>query len=470
MESNEFKKSIQDNLDGLLFEPSKKVWPEVQSRLIKEKRKKRFLFFWLIAGCILTGAVVYSVLRTDIANSKNEFAITNIKTTDNNQVEQKTNSQKKINSTNSLKLQTLPLANVDDFSTNTINKIQNSTNFQKKLNQQHKEILFENTIQRFKGASKTKVRVANGKFEEDNLTTNQENENSTFVKIPPQNNVEELHTVIDKNTIPLQTDTVSTIPQKITKKLDSSKNSSSVTILPSKRKNKWQYSITLFKGKSVLKDKLSLLNSTEKRLDASSSFGVGPVVSIADSISKFNEGKSIYFGVDAEKKISKTFSFNSGLYYEYLSSFFSTGTKDTAALFFNNNNNRYLLGTSQQQKNDFHLINFQAGVKANLFETKRFSGGIGVGMNAMYLIKTNALILDTTARLYYRNESSFNKMQFAINTNLFVKYKINERFILQAGPQIQFHLTPTGKAYNYEQKYFKVWGLKANFYFNKKNK
>ena len=56
MQDNAFDKGVQDKMGEFRLTPSAPVWPEVERR-IRERRKRRILIFWFcMAGLLLTGA------------------------------------------------------------------------------------------------------------------------------------------------------------------------------------------------------------------------------------------------------------------------------------------------------------------------------------------------------------------------------------------------------------------------------
>ncbi|MBA4139041.1 MAG: hypothetical protein H0X70_00800, partial [Segetibacter sp.] len=56
MQENEFEKRVQNRLAGLSLVPNEEVWKQVEARIRKEKRR-RLIFYWLLAGLFLTGGI-----------------------------------------------------------------------------------------------------------------------------------------------------------------------------------------------------------------------------------------------------------------------------------------------------------------------------------------------------------------------------------------------------------------------------
>ncbi len=56
MQENEFEKKVQNRLDGLSLVPNEEVWKQVEAR-IRNKKRRRLIFFWMLAGLFLTGGI-----------------------------------------------------------------------------------------------------------------------------------------------------------------------------------------------------------------------------------------------------------------------------------------------------------------------------------------------------------------------------------------------------------------------------
>ncbi|HKB44053.1 MAG TPA: hypothetical protein VKC90_06680, partial [Chitinophagaceae bacterium] len=74
MPENEFEKKVQQRMEELEFTPSGEVWKEVEYRIRKEKKKRRF-FFWLpLLSLALGGGITAAIWLTN--NNENHIAQT----------------------------------------------------------------------------------------------------------------------------------------------------------------------------------------------------------------------------------------------------------------------------------------------------------------------------------------------------------------------------------------------------------
>ena len=74
MPENEFEKKIQGRLDSLSLEPSPAVWQEVELRIRKDKRKRRWLIWLPLAAALGTGMWLWLGNGSDAVKGSNEAA------------------------------------------------------------------------------------------------------------------------------------------------------------------------------------------------------------------------------------------------------------------------------------------------------------------------------------------------------------------------------------------------------------
>src|SRR3954454_24079310 len=57
MQADEFEKDIRDKMEGFSLVPGSEVWNQVSTRLQREKKKRRVLFYWLFSGLVLLAGI-----------------------------------------------------------------------------------------------------------------------------------------------------------------------------------------------------------------------------------------------------------------------------------------------------------------------------------------------------------------------------------------------------------------------------
>src|SRR5258705_762818 len=72
MQENDFEKNVQQRMDQLQLYPSAEVWPEIERRIRKE-RKRRWFILWFLFPALLTGAglTIYFLTATNKKNISN---------------------------------------------------------------------------------------------------------------------------------------------------------------------------------------------------------------------------------------------------------------------------------------------------------------------------------------------------------------------------------------------------------------
>ena len=73
MPVNDFEKRVQQRMEELKLSPSPEVWEQVASR-IREKKRRRFIFWLLLPGLLLGGGILFFVFapgkKKIVANEK----------------------------------------------------------------------------------------------------------------------------------------------------------------------------------------------------------------------------------------------------------------------------------------------------------------------------------------------------------------------------------------------------------------
>lgn len=464
MENNNFKKEVQQQLAGLHFQPSEKVWNGVEQQLKKEKRRRWVVLYWfLLAGLIISGGTI-TYISTSFKNKKTVTAKTESPKLKNKNTAVQNLENKKEN--NRLSSQTdfdnnadaavVPLKNVDGINIVSLQKII-------KANGKNKVVIKVPSVS--EADEKTDVTVFNKKPDmpakiknAGNIAANEVQQDIAFKKYHPADSGV---AVINKH-------------DDINKQVTDSNAGNNVSVKENKKiKKTWLFSITAGLGISNIGNGFGLNidgNQNKSYNNAAFNTNNSTQVSLPNMPAGFKKGMAFNFGIEAEKKINKQFSFVTGLSYNYLSASVLTGQNFDTAISISQDRIFYRQGFSQKYINKFHFISITAGIKANLFVKNNFSGNLTTGISIMQLITTNALGYDTSARVYYQNKNIFNKTLLAVNAGLQLKYKFKNRLAIVTGPQFMHTITPFSNSTDYAGKYFKVWALKAGISLNKKNK
>lgn len=470
MKNDNFKNQVQDELTGLSFQPSEKVWPEVKRRLEKDKRRRGIIFFWVLLGCLLLSGGLITYINS---GSKNSSTVTSAK-------------QK-----SELKIQSEPSENtIAKNNHNTITDINTSGDSSKKQNTVFDKGENDITAAAVKKSVKTKSRTAITIKAPALVKDGAGKNNVNVLKAQPVS--DENENIIPRNTVelpikketnvvniePSDTNAITAVksrPDTVNKKTGDTGIVKSKPEVAKKKKQPWIFGaeIALGSGNIGKGFTLGVNGNSEKSLFDNGAYTAGPPsqVVLPNVASAFKTGAAFNIGFIAERNISKRFSFVTGINYQYLSTSVLTGQSfDTVISSAAQGSRVYRQGFTKSYLNKFHFIALPAAVKVNLFAKNKFSADVNAGINIMQLLATNALLYDSSVRSYYSNKNIFNKTLVSVSAGMQLNYRLNNIFLIAAGPQFMHSVSPIGNGYNYSNRYFKIWAVKAKVLLNKKNK
>lgn len=473
MSNDNLKNNVQDELAQLSFQPSENVWPQVKKQLEKEKRKRGIIFFWLLFGLLLTGGFL-GYFNTSL---KNKTIVTTIKP--NNKFENKTENktEKETISTTTIdkkKITATDVNTIDSFFTKPTIITDNidetiATAKKRSIKTKSKTLLFVKAPAVEKDfVGKNKITTINSQPEsiKDEIVVATPTKDSSLVN---EKSMEQFElTKIDTIVI---TDTK--LSMVVKKNNDTILQKSKLVVQKSKIKIPWLFGIDMEVGLSNIGNGFTLGidgNSEKSVLDNAVYTTAPPLRAAPNTASGFKKGTAFSIGLVAERKINKRFSFITGINYQYLSASILTGQKFDTAITTSQSGAIYRQGSINTYLNKFHFITIPVMLNANVFTKNKFGINVNIGIAVTQLLSTNALLYDTTVKLYYQNKSIFNKTQLVFNAGLLLNYTLNNNVIITAGPQFTHNLTTIGNSYNYSNRYFKVWAVKAKIMLNKKNK
>jgi hypothetical protein len=471
MKNDNFKNQVQDELAGLSFQPSEKVWPEVKRRLEKDKRRRGFIFFWvLLGGLLLSGGLITFIN----SGSKNSSTVTSAKQKSELEIQNELTQNTVANNNDS----TITDINVPGDSSKKQNTV-----FYKEEN--------EVAVVPLKKSVKTKSKTAIAIKAPALIKDDGGKDNVNVLKAQPVS--DENESIIPGNTVelPIQKETsvvkiepadtneisvVKSRPDTVNKKDgDTGIVKSKSRVEKKKLKQPWVFGAELALGSGNIGKgfTLGVNGNSEKSLFDNGAYTAGPPsqVALPNVASAFKTGAAFNIGFIAERNISKRFSFVTGINYQYLSTSVLTGHSfDTVISSAAQGSRVYRQGFTKSYLNKFHFIALPAAVKVNLFAKNKFSANVNAGINIMQLLATNALLYDSSVRSYYSNKNIFNKTLVSVSAGMQLNYRLNNGFLIAAGPQFMHSVSPIGNGYNYSNRYFKIWAVKAKILLNKKNK
>ncbi len=184
--------------------------------------------------------------------------------------------------------------------------------------------------------------------------------------------------------------------------------------------------------------------------------------------SNIKRGLAYSVGFGARKKLKSRSTISTGMQYQYFSTKINVGTmgaRDSTltnvsrdAINYYSNDNQ-----SQHYTNQFHFITLPFSYNYQLF--KKLPLHIVVGLSLSQLISSNALHYNSTANIYYKDNSLLNKTQARLFTNLAYKLLRDKKFTLDVGPQMNYGLTPLQKNSNSKKQHLFSIGINTQLNF-----
>lgn len=489
---NEFEKQVQQKLEELKLVPSNPVWQKVELQIKKKKEKRRFAFFLLLVGLLLSGTITYRIWTNSnnaVTASKNQNSSspskpvniikqdikienTNAETEQNKnsiQTSTKKNSitQKSLTSESSITDDSKPLAEKriitqpkaiermrsfdridatkEPFATkkNSLVVLGNKgpENIPLQLQQSQQSQQSQNQISVLKDTTSSKV-TADKQLSEKKQTDTPNSSVDTVIKK-------------DKEEIVPQVVT----PQNIFKK----------KIVSS---HKWKKTITVQAGWSQFSEGLfkQIFGGGQKSMDYLSSpqSGTGSGGQTLYFPSPVTRGVSFVLGGGIKKIYASRIELSVLMQYHYYSTHMEVGGRKQQATttYYRADSvsvSGYYTNTKQNNyTNRFGVIEIPVTVGYQLF--KNFPLQFSVGASYGRLLRSNTLTFDYNKNIYYYNKDNNSTNFLSIFSSL--QYRVlNGNMKVLMGPIFQFNPTELQKENKYTIPHLFFGGLKTNISF-----
>lgn len=478
MRDNAFDKGVQDKMEEFRLTPSAPVWPEVERR-IRERKKRRILIFWFcLAGLLLTGAGAWWLLneksitpampvaeknkvtaqpeinreeatrnKTGQSDSPDETGST--ATANHNKSNTPVNDESTATTSTNTNTNTVP-SNTQSNLPRTVNPVP----VKKSATVSVANVKDDVQITSIKG-KKTKrgAPVKNKPAEAGTKTVTQaatpvsgsDTEAGTAVASnEPQmpKGPDPLPALIHDNTVNKPATIVQTKTDEV-KPVSSSARSA-------KKPHKWQIGLVLAVGEANLTEsRLSLFSM--KSFDALQS---GSVVgngnfsssSFADSVPL--KGPAFHAGVYAKRKIGKMTAFSAGLNLAFYSGKQRVGTfvdsvRQLNTYFYTRTTGGfYRSGSSDWYTNKYYylqlplLLHWQLNKGSKLPPLEWENGFV-----PSFLTGSRALVYDPASTIFFRDKTVYNRFSLVYQTGFTATFASRTRHPLTAGLYYNYHFS-----------------------------
>ena len=480
MSANKFDNQVQQKMDELRLQPTAQVWEEVERRIREKKRRRVIIFWFLFAGLLISGGAWWMLNQQDkneiakVAENKEPARTENkdsIKSDQQNNISNSVIDNSEINSKTKERL------------TNGVSPEPAKPPTTKQRNKTKDERIAETHV--FALRKRTKA-IDTIPLKEKDPEQEIEKNNSAIVIPVPIKKEEEVKKQDDPDITPAikasdsREPIINTDKQEIIKEADSSQISNSSPETDSKKnnrnKNKWETSLSVAFGTTRLTNG-KIASFGEKSFDAYSSQntnmgGSGPRISYADSIPL--KGASLRVGASAKRNIGKKTAFSVGLNFSYYSMKQRIGSFKDSLLTVDNairsqtSNGFYRAGTSSTYRNKYYyiqtpiLLHWQIN-KGNKLPPLIWDNGFAPS----FLIGSDAVVYDRSARIFYKDKRVFNSFNLVYQTGLSARLFKDTKHPFDAGLYYNYHLSKLQKVDPPQYNYLSAYGIKLNWVIKK---
>lgn len=463
-----FEKEVQQKMEEMKMAPSTPVWERIQVEVkVKDKKRKRRVIFWfLLAGLFLAGGGfwAYQSLIKEVPQ---------ISSADTNTTSQHSNTIKPT-------IPQEPISNTTESSDKT-NRIKTSDN---------KENNFENSVvsnpERPQLSTSQKVKTPQSsatdkKSSEENsivlkpaISKEEKEQQEIPVETKPFDETSSLKIqknskdIITQQPIPVIDD--STLKPAIQKELIPEiviKDSSAKKKIAANKK--WNRQINVSAGWNNYST--GLLQKSASR-DAFASIGGGTGSGLVNNNftpAPTSGGFGFALGYSLSKNLGRHWEFSFGLQYAQLTTRTKVGDKKQADTTVNFAMDRVQVNEffTNTAKNNytarFHILELPVSVsyRPSLKLPLYISAGAAYGL----LFSTNALTFSSSSNIYYKNKENYVRNLLPVNASLQYRFGDKKKIQVQAGPMIQYNLLKLQKEGSGAKSHLLFTGLKTTINF-----
>jgi hypothetical protein len=474
MQENEFEKSIRKKMEEFQLVPADEVWLKISVGIEKDKRKKRFIAFWVTLFLLVAaggGWYFYNdqKVSTSSSSAKTDFSI--MKNSDHqSQLSSERPSAK--NEKGVSKSQELTNVAQDDFeiekSRIEVNKEREKIGITASKEHFKTNILrpaFASMGKRNEQQNKSFDRVNNEKGKAQNArglaktkpTESERKQNQAETRRPVDS---AQNAFTEKGNLQHEKDTANGVlavnDKKVQKKTKVNKGV--------------EGGFTVFGGVSNNVSNTVLNNSASadfQNVPGSTASG-GSVPSLNGLT--YKTGLSFGFGAYAMKWLGKRTGLSVGVNYYFMSSTSYVGGKTVTNRTFYDSvletsatvNEYYVNGRDVKYVNKYHLLQVPINLLLQLNKSERNSVVFSAGVAPAFLVGSNALHANYRARTYYKDNNQFRRWMLFGEAGLQLGIATSAHFKITAGPEANYSFTSMANPMtNTNQHLFSV-GLKAN--------
>lgn len=464
MQDHEFEKQVHQKMEEINILPSDAVWKEVERRLHPKNKSRRWIwfpFFFIAMG--VGGYLIYTnnpasnqsvQPGSDLSLNKSNALKYNKDKTEHSEEVSKTTKYKKQDAT---EITTLSTANKERYRSGNDKKPATSRQLTLPDPATHSGSHFNKTAKPEVNSLSQNTGI--------NRNTRGKLVNNLPVNLRQLPQIESLSgpsghktddssgtMIITKEPVPARVDpsTAPSYPVNTSRALQNLRVVNA-PVQKQLKKQGWEWGFSVQAGKSgVTNGKFTSLFARETVADVNNSFTTGNLfvnpsaVYIPPSVLKPGPGYSV--GVLVKKQLTRRTFLSAGLQYTRFTTSHKVGKRITDSIVNLRNNSAdqksiedyFRLGNTASYQNKYHFIELPVLIETRLTGYRFVPVYWDLGVSFSRLISSNALHYDGNSKIYYKNNSLFNRNQFSFITGLPVRILKEERFSLKAGPLFEY--------------------------------
>jgi hypothetical protein len=476
MQENEFEKRVREQMEEFKIAPNEEVWQQVKVEITKKKRRRVF-FYWIFAALLLTGGVGILLFNK---NRNNE--ITNVSP-----------DKKPANDLAAKKPVIKKKDEISDGEKDMINEgtkvgTQTSKPFvttKKTKTFNHKTKLSKATRKQVAQAAQAKQEVLT-LFKKENVSQPDKSTSGDVRSLPeskmegstglpphkyllPQTDRKLEQDTLGKSTVSIADKTGIETPPSWQK---------NNTIKEKKPKNilgKWHLGFTIYTGVSDNTTGIGLAPQKSfvmANRSGSFSFQSSSSAFSAPSAARlqYKSGASFGAGAYLQKGLTKKLSVTVGVDYHYMSAKSLVGNKVDATLNVYDSAMQkptvispfYRAGQTTSYSNKYHLIQLPVNLQVQLNKNMNHPFLFSLGLSPSFLVASNALYLNSNARVYYREKKQFNHFMLFGQSELLYTLSNSPKYQLRLGPALQYDFNSFSKSVTHTRQHLIFTGIKTN--------
>jgi hypothetical protein len=454
MHEQNFEKQVQQKMEELSLTPSAPVWQKVEGQIRKDKDRRR-LIFWLLPLLLVGGGAWWLLSGTGGSLAPDAATgMTQQPTTPASAPAQVPASATAADHKDQMDLTPTAPATVSVPSYNPSAIIPSATNRQSGQTARNLTALQETTPPQTDIFTEKEPLVVS----KETASGNKETAISKEATDLPLRGTDTATGEVATNTQPVD------VPQALKAapetKLAAPDSSAVVQKAPAKkiRTSKWKWTVHAEAG--ITSEQSSLFRLPTARTadlayngpaQGASSFRIYIPASI-------KEGSAYSAGITVKRLLGGRTRLTAGLQYNFYSTLTTVGQKaDTSTIVPYASRARvvadsYRPGRQTDYRNRYQFIQVPVGIEHQVF--RKIPLHLHTGVSLAHLVHTNALLYDTNAQVFYKNNNAFNRTQWHLFTNLTYTLWKGKTVLLNAGPYVQYGLTDLQKTASENSRLF----------------